>query len=151
MSVYGNRLSIDQRVSFYRACAGEWPLARISSFLCVFFLSLMFGQDNSYELVYECNFPKIFPEQKYHYSSFFWLWFYSSLDVRLFFLLLFIFPAEIHCVCTDNILKNVEFHLLFLFSVYLSIFMCSFNFNYICFYWLSPIFFSFLSSDQIVV
>ena len=130
------------------ACAGEWSFARISSFLrAFFFLSLMMGKITFWTSIW-MQFPENISRAKVLLQLFFWLWFYSSLAVCLFCLF---FQLKSTLFTLTTLWKSVEFHLFFLFSVYLSILMRSFNFNYICFYWLSPIFFSVLSSDQIVV
>ena len=123
-----------------RACA-----ARISSFLCAFFfLSLMYGQD--FELAYECNFPKIFLEQKYYYSSFFGYDFIFSFCLFDFFCLFFHLKSTLFTLTT--LCKNVEFHLFFLFLVYLSIFMHLISVTFVFTDFRRS---SFQSYDQIVV
>ena len=150
MSVYGDRLSIDPRVSFLSEHAqvnGRWLASQ------VFFVPSSFCHSCMGKITFWTSIWMQFPENicraKVLLQLFFWLWFYSSFSFYLIFLFIFQLKSTLFALIT--LWKSVEFHLFFPFLVYLSIFMCSFNFSYICFYWLTSIFFSVLSSDQIVV
>ena len=124
-----------------RACA-----ARISSFRCAFFfLSLMYGQDNFLNEHMNAISRKYFQSTSITTALFLAMILSFSFCLFDFFCLFFHLKSTLFTLTT--LCKNVEFHLFFSISG-LFIYFHAFNFSYICFYWLSPIFFSVLWPDR---
>ena len=140
--VCGDRLSIDQRVSVL-----SFEHAQLAS--QVFFVPSSFCHSCMGKITFWTSIWMQFPENIFRaevlLQLFFWLWFYLLFLLVWFFL--FIFPSEIHSVYTDNIMQKCRIPFIFSISG-LFIYFHAFNFSYICFYRLSPIFFSVLWPDR---
>ena len=117
MSVYGDRLSIDQRVyilSIEHAQVNGRSLASKVFFMPSSFCHSCMGKITFWTSIW-MQFHENISRAKVLLQLFFWLWFYSSLAVCLIFFVCLFFQLK-STVCIDNIMK--KYRVPFIFSVF---------------------------------
>ena len=124
MPVCGDRLSIDQQMSILSIehAQVDGPSLASQVFFVPSFCHSCMGKMTFWTSIW-MQFPENISRAKVLLQLFFWLWFYSSFSVCFCFFL-FIFPAEIHSVCIDNIMKKCRIPFIFFYFRFIYLFSC---------------------------